>query len=77
MICQQFKEELPTVDTTGKQKTLNNLDGLEGLPRCVEGLYCNASEVASFIVDRFDIRTNTINLHIKTKAILFKESKND
>ncbi|WP_151946628.1 phage/plasmid primase, P4 family [Aliarcobacter butzleri] len=71
----KLKEELPEIDTAGKQKTLNGFDGLEGLPRCVEGIYCNSSEVAGFTLDKFEIRTNTINLDIKDKKSVIKEQK--
>ena len=71
----KLKEELPEIDTAGKQKTLNNFEGLEGLPRCVEGIYCNSSEVAGFSLDKFEIRTNTINLDIKNKISVIKEQK--
>ena len=71
----KLKEELPSIDTAGKQKTLNNFAGLDGLPRCVEGIYCNSNEVAGFTVDKNEVRTNTINLDIKTRCSIIKENK--
>lgn len=72
----KIKEELPTIDTVGKQKTLSIKDLDQSLPRCIEGLYCNSNEVASFEFNKNEIRTNTINLDIKSKQILFKDDTN-
>lgn len=71
----KIKEELPDIDTAGKQKTLVGFDAIEGLTRCVEGIYCNSNEVTGFSLDKTEIRTNTINLDIKSKIIITKEQK--
>lgn len=72
---QKIKETLPDIDTTGTQITLPDVEALEGKPRCVKGIYCNSNEVSSFMMDKTEIRTNTINLSIDTKRIILKDAK--
>lgn len=71
----KIKEELPSIDTAGKQKSLNSCKALDGLPRCVEGIYCNSNEVASFTLDKENIKTSDINIHIRLKIPVERERK--
>lgn len=73
----KIKEEMPSIDTAGRQVTLN-IDVLDqSLPRCVEGIFCSSNEVASFNFNKEEVRTNVINLDIKTKMIIIKDIQND
>ncbi|NOQ32438.1 MAG: hypothetical protein GQ570_15120 [Helicobacteraceae bacterium] len=69
----KVKDEIPTIDTTGKQVRYKTEYIGTDRPRCIEGISIISNEFTSFTFNSKSIATNLLNIDINTREIIIFE----